>query len=135
MTPNSERCDGVFARTQSAGKCDGTLKTAPELFQESESYRLAHKTNSQLSWFPCHKGRHLLDGSMVHGGPVPATSDGRSTSVGSLAIERFLRPVCYQDFPDALLPVPLRRDIVALRPHRMDGLSVSGSPVRHPFGR
>jgi NADP-dependent aldehyde dehydrogenase len=59
--------------------------------------------------------------AMVHGGPFPATSDGRSTSVGSLAIERFLRPVCYQDFPDALLPVPLRRDVVALRPHRMDG--------------
>jgi NADP-dependent aldehyde dehydrogenase len=59
--------------------------------------------------------------AMVHGGPFPATSDGRSTSVGTLAIERFLRPVCYQDFPDALLPAPLRRDAVELRPHRMDG--------------
>jgi alpha-ketoglutaric semialdehyde dehydrogenase len=59
--------------------------------------------------------------AMVHGGPFPATSDGRSTSVGTLAIERFLRPVCYQDFPDSLLPAPLRRDAVALRPHRMDG--------------
>ena len=47
---------------------------------------------------------------MVHGGPFPATSDGRSTSVGTLAIERFLRPVCYQDIPDALLPAVLRRD-------------------------
>ena len=45
---------------------------------------------------------------MVHGGPYPATSDGRTTSVGSLAIERFLRPVCYQDLPDALLPAVLR---------------------------
>jgi NADP-dependent aldehyde dehydrogenase len=42
--------------------------------------------------------------AMVHGGPYPATSDGRSTSVGSLAIARFLRPVCYQDFPAVLLP-------------------------------
>ena len=42
--------------------------------------------------------------AMVHGGPFPATSDGRSTSVGTLAIARFLRPVCYQDLPDALLP-------------------------------
>jgi NADP-dependent aldehyde dehydrogenase len=42
--------------------------------------------------------------AMVHGGPFPATSDGRSTSVGTLSMERFLRPVCYQDFPDALLP-------------------------------
>ena len=60
--------------------------------------------------------------AMVHGGPFPATSDGRSTSVGTLAIERFLRPVCYQDFPDALLPAALRREEVATRPHRMDGV-------------
>ena len=59
--------------------------------------------------------------AMVHGGPFPATSDSRSTSVGSLAIERFLRPVCYQDFPDALLPAPLRRD-APKRPHRLDGV-------------
>ena len=42
--------------------------------------------------------------AMVHGGPSPATSDSRVTSVGSMAIDRFLRPVCYQDFPAALLP-------------------------------
>ena len=41
---------------------------------------------------------------MVHGGPFPATSDSRTTSVGSAAILRFLRPVCYQDMPKALLP-------------------------------
>ena len=46
--------------------------------------------------------------AMVHGGPYPATADGASTSVGSLAIRRFLRPVCYQDLPDALLPAALR---------------------------
>jgi NADP-dependent aldehyde dehydrogenase len=48
--------------------------------------------------------------AMVHGGPFPATSDGRTTSVGSLAIERFLRPVCYQDLPAELLPDELRAD-------------------------
>lgn len=48
--------------------------------------------------------------AMVHGGPFPATSDGRSTSVGSLAIERFQRPVCYQDVPAALLPPAVRDD-------------------------
>ncbi|NHN86774.1 aldehyde dehydrogenase family protein [Acetobacter musti] len=42
--------------------------------------------------------------AMVHGGPFPATSDPRTTSVGAKAIERFLRPVCYQDLPAALLP-------------------------------
>ncbi|MGY0781137.1 aldehyde dehydrogenase (NADP(+)) [Azospirillum argentinense] len=46
--------------------------------------------------------------AMVHGGPFPATSDGRTTSVGTAAIERFLRPVCYQDIPADLLPEALR---------------------------
>ncbi|WP_102144563.1 aldehyde dehydrogenase (NADP(+)) [Mycobacterium hubeiense] len=61
-------------------------------------------------------GRILFDGwptgvevghAMVHGGPYPATSDSRSTSVGARAIERFLRPVCYQDVPKSLLPSPI----------------------------
>jgi 2,5-dioxopentanoate dehydrogenase len=60
--------------------------------------------------------------AMVHGGPFPATSDGRSTSVGTLAIERFLRPVCYQDLPDWLLPAALRNGAVWARPHRLDGV-------------
>ncbi|MYN06233.1 aldehyde dehydrogenase (NADP(+)) [Pseudoduganella aquatica] len=46
--------------------------------------------------------------AMVHGGPFPATADGRSTSVGTAAINRFLRPVCYQNLAQALLPVELR---------------------------
>ncbi|GLY13720.1 aldehyde dehydrogenase (NADP(+)) [Kineosporia rhizophila] len=45
--------------------------------------------------------------AMVHGGPFPSTYDGRSTSVGTLAIERFLRPVAYQDLPAALRPAGL----------------------------
>ena len=46
--------------------------------------------------------------AMVHGGPFPSTSDGRSTSVGTLAMMRFLRPVCYQDVADAVLPPALQ---------------------------
>jgi len=46
--------------------------------------------------------------SMVHGGPFPATSNSQSTSVGTLAIERFLRPVSYQNVPEALLPAELQ---------------------------
>jgi alpha-ketoglutaric semialdehyde dehydrogenase len=62
-------------------------------------------------------GRILINGyptgvevceAMVHGGPYPATSDARGTSVGTLAIDRFLRPVCYQNFPDVLLPDALK---------------------------
>ncbi|NKY35688.1 aldehyde dehydrogenase (NADP(+)) [Nocardia speluncae] len=64
-------------------------------------------------------GRILFDGwptgvqvghAMVHGGPFPATTDARSTSVGTLAIERFLRPVAYQDVPAALLPAEVCDD-------------------------
>lgn len=46
--------------------------------------------------------------SMVHGGPFPSTSDGRSTSVGTMAIYRFTRAVCWQDCPEALLPDELK---------------------------
>lgn len=46
--------------------------------------------------------------AMVHGGPYPATSDGRGTSVGTLAIDRFTRWVAYQNFPHELLPAVLR---------------------------
>jgi NADP-dependent aldehyde dehydrogenase len=46
--------------------------------------------------------------AMVHGGPYPATSDGRSTSVGSRAIMRFVRQVCFQNSPEALLPDELK---------------------------
>ena len=62
-------------------------------------------------------GRILLNGyptgvevcdAMVHGGPWPATSDARGTSVGTLAIDRFLRPVCFQNYPDSLLPDALK---------------------------
>jgi len=75
-------------------------------------------------------GRLLVNGfptgvevahAMVHGGPFPATSDGRSTSVGSLAIDRFLRPICYQDFPAALLPQALRDGNELRIPTRIDG--------------
>ncbi|HEX3382024.1 MAG TPA: aldehyde dehydrogenase (NADP(+)), partial [Paraburkholderia sp.] len=61
-------------------------------------------------------GRILVNGfptgvevchAMVHGGPFPATSDSRATSVGTTSIDRFLRPVCYQDFPAELLPETL----------------------------
>lgn len=62
-------------------------------------------------------GRVLVNGfptgvevadAMVHGGPYPASTNFGATSVGTLAIRRFVRPVCYQDMPDALLPDDLR---------------------------
>jgi NADP-dependent aldehyde dehydrogenase len=62
-------------------------------------------------------GRVLVNGfptgvevcnAMVHGGPFPSTSDSRRTSVGATAINRFLRPVCYQNLPEEWLPEALR---------------------------
>lgn len=46
--------------------------------------------------------------AMVHGGPFPATTDQRFTSVGTGAIRRWVRPVCYQNFPDDMLPDALK---------------------------
>jgi NADP-dependent aldehyde dehydrogenase len=75
-------------------------------------------------------GRILVNGyptgvevchAMVHGGPFPATSDARSTSVGSLAIKRYLRPVCYQDLPDSLLPQALQQGNPLKLWRRVDG--------------
>ena len=59
--------------------------------------------------------------AMVHGGPFPATSDSRTTSVGTLAIERFLRPVAYQNIPAALLPAPVQDDNPWHLNRRVDG--------------
>ncbi len=62
-------------------------------------------------------GRLLVNGfptgvevcaSMQHGGPYPATTDSRSTSVGGAAITRFARPIAYQNFPQSALPPELR---------------------------
>ena len=75
-------------------------------------------------------GRILVNGfgtgvevthAMVHGGPFPSTSDGRSTSVGTMAIDRFLRPVAYQDLPDDLLPPELRDSNPRGIDRRVDG--------------
>lgn len=59
--------------------------------------------------------------AMVHGGPYPSTSDGRSTSVGSLAIMRFVRPVCYQDAPSALLPTAIQDENPNSVPQMLNG--------------
>lgn len=76
-------------------------------------------------------GRILVNGfptgvevsdAMVHGGPFPATSDTRTTSVGTLAIDRFLRPVSYQNFPAGLLPEGLDEANALGLVRRVDGI-------------
>ena len=88
--------------------------TATVLMDQSDKTSFLKKL---LSILERKVGRILLNGyptgvevchAMVHGGPFPATSDSRTTSVGTEAIWRFLRPVAYQDVPTDLLPKVLR---------------------------
>ncbi|WP_426977621.1 aldehyde dehydrogenase (NADP(+)) [Pseudarthrobacter sp. O4] len=65
--------------------------------------------------------------AMVHGGPFPATSDTRTTSVGTLAINRFLRPVAYQNLPQELLPLPLQDRNPWQLNRRIDGIVEIGA--------
>ena len=59
--------------------------------------------------------------AMHHGGPYPSTTASIHTSVGVTAVRRFLRPVCYQNTPQALLPEALRDDNPLGLPRRIDG--------------
>ena len=66
---------------------------------------------------------------MVHGGPFPATTAPAHTSVGMTAIARWLRPVAYQNAPEALLPPELRADNPLGIWRRVDG-----ELTREPLG-
>jgi NADP-dependent aldehyde dehydrogenase len=99
MIAITERLEGQLTATLQldAGDTDTARRLLPSL--ERRAGRIL------ANGFPtgvevCH--------AMVHGGPFPATSNAMFTSVGATAIDRFLRPVCYQDLPDALLPDALR---------------------------
>jgi len=104
---------------------DGQLTATLHLAEQDTE--LAHKL---LPILERKAGRILANGfptgvevtyAMVHGGPSPATSDSRATSVGAMAIERFLRPVCYQDMPASLLPEPLQDANPLHLPRLVDG--------------
>ncbi|WP_077922678.1 aldehyde dehydrogenase (NADP(+)) [Spirosoma sp. 209] len=91
------------------GQLTATLYATPDELQQS-AYdwigRLQEKAGRVLfGGFPT--GVEVCE-AMTHGGPFPATSDSRTTSVGTAAILRWVRPVSYQSFPDALLPPALQ---------------------------
>jgi len=115
----------VFGPSSVVIKCDST----EELFEfaknlEGHLTATVHATKEDLEGFKTlfdileqKVGRIIINGfptgvevcdSMIHGGPFPATSDSRSTSVGTLAIMRFARPISYQDYPQDLLPDALK---------------------------
>ncbi|WEY41444.1 aldehyde dehydrogenase (NADP(+)) [Paraburkholderia sp. SUR17] len=101
-------CADVSEMTKVAEQIEGQLTAT--LMIEPDDYELVR---GLLPTLERKVGRILANGyptgvevcyAMVHGGPFPATSDPRATSVGATAIDRFLRPVCYQDLPAELLP-------------------------------
>lgn len=106
------RYDDVAQLTELASGLEGQL-TATLHLSEAD-YEVARKLLPVLERLA---GRILVGGwptgvevghAVIHGGPFPATSNGATTSVGSLAIERFMRPVSYQSLPEELLPLPVR---------------------------
>ncbi len=106
------RCADINEMLMVTEALEGQLTAA--IHSASSDHELASVLANELE---LKVGRLLFNGfgtgvevcnAMVHGGPFPATSDSRSTSVGSAAIERFIRPVCYQDVPDKLLPKTLQ---------------------------
>ena len=119
------RCPDVRAMRDLTEKLEGQLTATIQMDAGDEA-----DARSLLPVLERRVGRILVNGyptgvevsnAMVHGGPYPATSDGRTTSVGTLAIRRFLRPVCYQDFPPDLLPEALRDPAPAGLWRRRDG--------------
>jgi NADP-dependent aldehyde dehydrogenase len=107
------RCPDLATVQQVVSHLEGQLTATLQM--EPSDLPLAQQLLPQLEE---KVGRILVNGwptgvevasAMVHGGPFPATSDARMTSVGTLSITRFLRPVCYQDFPEALLPEVFKR--------------------------
>ena len=93
------------------GNLTGTVHTA--------SGENTSAIRSLVDWITHHAGRVLFGGwptgvavtpAMQHGGPWPTTTNDSSTSVGTAAIARFLRPIAYQGAPQELLPEPLRDD-------------------------
>ena len=109
----------VFVVCQSLDDLTDTLQilqgnlTATIHAEESEQdrasklYHLLREKVGRLIWNGFPTGVAVVPG-MVHGGPYPATTAAGTTSVGMTAIRRFMRPVAYQNMPDALLPDALK---------------------------
>lgn len=102
------RAEMLAAVERVEGQLTATIHATPEeLGANSDLIELLSTKVGRLVFNGFPTGVEVAH-AMIHGGPYPATSDGRSTSVGTRAIERFLRPVSFQNFPDAALPPELQ---------------------------
>ena len=104
---------GSLAEIESAiagleGQLTATLQASDEELTENTSLVAALQQRAGRLIFNGFPTGVEVCSSMVHGGPFPSTSDGRSTSVGTMAIYRFCRAVAWQSFPDAALPPELQ---------------------------
>ena len=90
--------------------------------QVRELMPLLQRLGGRLLWNQWPTGV-TVSWAQQHGGPYPATTAPTTTSVGTAAIDRFLRPVAWQGFPDALLPDALQEDNPWRLPRRVDGRS------------
>ena len=90
------------------GQLTATIHGTPEeLFTHQRLVQLLQRKVGRLVFNGFPTGVEVCH-AMHHGGPYPASSDARTTSVGTAAITRFARPVCYQNFPQAALPAALQ---------------------------
>jgi NADP-dependent aldehyde dehydrogenase len=90
------------------GQLTATIHAEPDDETLSESLiRVLQEKAGRIVWNSYPTGVEVSP-SMHHGGPYPATTDSRFTSVGTAAIQRFARPVCYQGLPQAMLPAELQ---------------------------
>jgi NADP-dependent aldehyde dehydrogenase len=126
------RCPSVESFLGAAHSLDGHLTATllgseEDLGQERELIALLEQKAGRLLFNGFPTGVEVSH-AMVHGGPYPATSDSRFTSVGSQSIFRFVRPVCFQNFPDSLVPAELQ----AANPLGILRL-IDGVPSREPL--
>lgn len=103
------------------------LGTEEDLAEYRELIAILERKAGRLIFNGYPTGVEMSD-AMVHGGPYPATSDSRFTAVGTRAILRFARPVCYQACPEVMLPEELRD----ANPRRILRI-VNGSQTREPI--
>ena len=106
------QCDSTQDYIGAAKALDGHLTATilgddEDLAANGELIRILEQKAGRLIFNGFPTGVEVTH-AMVHGGPYPSTSDPRFTSVGSLAIYRFARPVCFQGFPQAALPAELQ---------------------------
>lgn len=125
MNPNLHKeVFGPFALVVECRDMDEMFEVARSMKGQLSSTVLADEEELKtyryfLDEISLHCGRLIINGvptgvtvchAMQHGGPYPSTTDSRYTSVGPDAVKRFMRPVCYQNWPDDLLPDALKNN-------------------------